>query len=91
MQAVRNCAGSARINQKLLDKILRPPRLPSLPTVAIEGIDLVPQQDGHIKQIAHTISQDPALSIKIANLQSAIGNSEIADFRTPHPGRSARL
>jgi len=53
------------MNQEILDLILKSPRLPSLPTIAIEVIDLVQQQDVNIKQIAHTIQHDPALSSKI--------------------------
>ncbi|MCE9589919.1 MAG: GGDEF domain-containing protein [Planctomycetes bacterium] len=53
------------MNQQLLDRVLKSPRLPSLPAIAIEVIDLVQQKDVNIKQIAHTISHDPALSSKI--------------------------
>ena len=53
------------MNQKLLDKILDCPRLPSLPAIAIEVIELCRQEDINIKQIARTISNDPALSTKI--------------------------
>lgn len=53
------------MNQKLLDKILNSPRLPSLPSIALEVIELVQQRDVNIKQIAHTIQHDPALSSKI--------------------------
>lgn len=53
------------MNQAILEQVLKSPRLPSLPTIAIEVIDLVQQKDVNIKQIAHTISHDPALSSKI--------------------------
>jgi len=53
------------MNQEVLDRVLKSPRLPSLPTIAIEVIDLVRQQDVNIKQIANTIQLDPALSSKI--------------------------
>jgi len=53
------------MNEKLLDKVLRCPRLPSLPTIALEVIELCRQQDINIKHIATTISNDPALSSKI--------------------------
>jgi diguanylate cyclase (GGDEF)-like protein len=53
------------MNQSLLERILRSPRLPSLPTIAIEVIELVQQRDVNIRQIAQTISHDPALSSKI--------------------------
>ena len=53
------------MNQKLLEKILASPSLPSLPAIALEVIELVQQRDVNIKQIAHTIQHDPALSSKI--------------------------
>ncbi len=53
------------MNQEFLDKVLESPRLPSLPTIALEVIDLVQKQDVNIKQIASTIQLDPALSSKI--------------------------
>jgi two-component system cell cycle response regulator len=53
------------MNQALLDRVLKSPRLPSLPTIAIEVIELVQQQDVNIKQIANTIQHDPALCTKI--------------------------
>ena len=53
------------MDQKLLDRVLQSPRLPSLPTIALEVIDLVQQKDVNIKQIANTIQHDPALSSKI--------------------------
>jgi len=53
------------MNDQLLDKVLRCPRLPSLPTIALEVIELCRQQDINIKHIATTISNDPALSSKI--------------------------
>ncbi|WP_432799387.1 sensor domain-containing diguanylate cyclase [Poriferisphaera sp. WC338] len=53
------------MNQALLDRILRSPRLPSLPAIALEVIDLVQQQDVDITEIAETIQNDPALSSKI--------------------------
>jgi len=53
------------MTSSLLDRVLQSPRLPSLPSIAIEVIDLVQQQDVNIKQIANTIQHDPALSTKI--------------------------
>ena len=49
----------------LLNKVLECPRLPSLPAIAIEVIELCRQDDINIRQIASTISNDPALSTKI--------------------------
>jgi len=53
------------MNQQILDKVLESPRLPSLPAIAIEVIELVQHQDVKIRQIADTIQHDPALSTKI--------------------------
>jgi len=53
------------MNQPLLEKVLSCPRLPSLPAIAVEVIELCRQDDINIKQIAKTISNDPALSTKI--------------------------
>ena len=53
------------MRQKVLERVLKSPRLPSLPTIALEVIDLVRRQDVNFKQIAHTIQHDPALSTKI--------------------------
>lgn len=53
------------MNQELLSRVLQSPRLPSLPSVALEVIDLVQRPDVNIKQIAGTIQNDPALTGKI--------------------------
>jgi diguanylate cyclase (GGDEF)-like protein len=53
------------MNQPLLEKVLECPRLPSLPAIAVEVIELCRHDDINIKQIAKTISNDPALSTKI--------------------------
>ncbi|MBB6431485.1 sensor domain-containing diguanylate cyclase [Algisphaera agarilytica] len=53
------------MNEQLLERVLQSPRLPSLPTIALEVIDLVQQKNVDIKQIADTIKMDPALSSKI--------------------------
>ncbi len=53
------------MNEQLLNRVLQSPRLPSLPTIALEVIDLVQQKNVDIRQIADTIKHDPALSSKI--------------------------
>lgn len=53
------------MKDQLLKKLLDSPKLPSLPTIAIEIIDLVQQEDVNINQIAETIQFDPALTSKI--------------------------
>ena len=53
------------MNEQLLERVLKSPRLPSLPTIALEVIELVQQKNVDIRQIAETIKLDPALSSKI--------------------------
>ena len=57
-------SGEIAVNQGLLDKVLRSPRLPSLPTIALDVINLA-QQDANMDRIAETLRHDPALSSKI--------------------------
>ncbi len=51
--------------QKLVERVVNCPRLPSLPAIAMEVIELCRRQDINIKHIATTVSNDPALSSKI--------------------------
>lgn len=53
------------MDRELLDRLLTSPRLPSLPTVALEILELVGQEDVDIKAIAKAISHDAALSGKL--------------------------
>ena len=53
------------MNQDVLDRVLGSPRLPSLPTIALEVIELAQQQNVNIDRFADTIRHDPALSSKI--------------------------
>ena len=53
------------MNRELLDKVLHSPRLPSLPTVALEVIDLTQRPDVSIDRIADAVRHDPALSTKL--------------------------
>jgi diguanylate cyclase (GGDEF)-like protein len=48
-----------------MDKAMNCPRLPSLPAIAIQVIELCRKDDINIRQIAQTITNDPALSTKI--------------------------
>ncbi|MFA9476895.1 HDOD domain-containing protein [Phycisphaerales bacterium AB-hyl4] len=48
-----------------MERLLESPRLPSLPAIALEVIELVQQQDVNVKQIAQTIQHDPALATRI--------------------------
>ena len=53
------------MNQDLADRIKQCPNLPSLPSVAVQVLELAQQSDVDIAQIARIISKDPALSGKI--------------------------
>src|SRR5881227_3036375 len=53
------------MNDKLLQRIKQCPSLPSLPSIAMQVLDLAQKTDVDITEIARTISKDPALSTKI--------------------------
>jgi two-component system, cell cycle response regulator len=53
------------INNDLVARIGQCPNLPSLPTIAIEVLDLTSKADVDIVELAATISKDPALTTKI--------------------------
>lgn len=48
-----------------LEQLIASPRLPTLPTVALQIIELVQQPDVGIDELAEAISRDPALSTKV--------------------------
>lgn len=58
---LRECVLDESLRQKLLES----PRLPTLPAVALQVIDLVADEHAHAEQIAAVIEKDPALSSKI--------------------------
>ncbi|CAN5441928.1 hypothetical protein BH10PLA1_BH10PLA1_21980 [soil metagenome] len=53
------------MNQELIDRIRQCPSLPSLPTIAMQVLDLAQKSDVDITEIARIISKDPALATKI--------------------------
>ncbi len=53
------------MNATLVDRIRQCPTLPSLPTIAMQVLDLAQRADVDIGEIARVISKDPALSGKI--------------------------
>src|SRR3954453_12268158 len=53
------------MNEQLLQRIRQCPSLPSLPTIAMQVLDLAQKTDVDIAEIARIISKDPALSTKI--------------------------
>jgi diguanylate cyclase (GGDEF)-like protein len=54
-----------KLNTDLVQKIRQCPNLPSLPTVAVQILDLASKPTADIAEIARLISKDPALSTKI--------------------------
>src|SRR5436190_17123907 len=53
------------MNEPLFARIRQCPTLPSLPTVAMDVLDLAQRDEVDIAEIARIISRDPALSSKI--------------------------
>src|ERR1700722_1097918 len=53
------------MNADLVTRIRQCPNLPSLPSIAIQVLDLAAKADVDIAEIARIISKDPALSSKI--------------------------
>jgi diguanylate cyclase (GGDEF)-like protein len=53
------------MNEQLINRIRQCPSLPSLPTIAMQVLDLAQKPDVDIAEIARIISRDPALSSKI--------------------------
>src|ERR1700748_459094 len=53
------------MNEQLLQRIKQCPSLPSLPTIAVQVLDLAQKADVDIAEIARIISKDPAMSGKI--------------------------
>ena len=53
------------MNEELLNRVLKSPRLPSLPAVALRVIDLVQQDDVELEDISETIANDPGLTARI--------------------------
>src|SRR5947199_1350392 len=53
------------MSQQIVDRIRHCPSLPSLPTIAIQVLELAQKEEVDIAEIARIISKDPALSSKI--------------------------
>ncbi len=53
------------MDKKLLDDILANPRLPSLPSVAMQVIDLCRQPTVSVRELAEVLAIDPALASKV--------------------------
>jgi two-component system, cell cycle response regulator len=53
------------MNEQLAERIRQCPNLPSLPSIAVQVLELVQRSDVDIAQIARTISKDSALASKI--------------------------
>ena len=70
------------MNQDLLDRVLRSPRLPSLPTIALEVIELAQQPEVEFREIAETIQHDPALSSKILKTVNSAFYGQVREIST---------
>src|SRR6266704_2275784 len=57
--------GRRKMNEQLLQRVRQCPNLPTLPTIAMQVLDLTQRADADIAEIARIISKDPALSTKI--------------------------
>lgn len=53
------------MNEALIERIRRCPSLPSLPSIAVQVLNLVQDEDVDMPEIARVITRDPALSSKI--------------------------
>ena len=53
------------MSHDVVDRVLKSPRLPSLPTIAINVITLAKEDTVNIELIANKIRHDPTLSTKI--------------------------
>jgi two-component system, cell cycle response regulator len=53
------------MDQALLDRVLRSPRLPTLPAVAVRILDLTQDLDVSLTELASTIESDQALAVKV--------------------------
>lgn len=69
------------MKNQVLDRVLKSPRLPSLPAIALRVIELV-QQDVSIKQIAEAIQHDPALSSKILKTVNSSFYGQVTQIST---------
>src|SRR5688572_13614862 len=53
------------MNEQLIERIRQCPNLPSLPSIAMQVLDLAQKADVDIAEIARIICKDPALSSKL--------------------------
>ncbi len=62
-----------RLDRSLLEKVLASPRLPSLPRIAMEVVELCRSEESTVNQLAGLISQDPALVMKLLQTVNTSG------------------
>ncbi|MEM1028031.1 MAG: GGDEF domain-containing protein [Planctomycetota bacterium] len=62
-----------RLDRSLLEKVLASPRLPSLPRIAMEVVELSRSEDSTVNDLASLISQDPALVMKLLQTVNTSG------------------
>ena len=57
--------GTPNAVKELLDRVLASPRMPSLPAVAAEILDLVEEEEVDLNRIADTVTKDAALAARV--------------------------
>lgn len=53
------------LNRKILEQVLASPKLPSLPRIAMDVLELCRSEDSTVNELAELIRQDPALVMKL--------------------------
>lgn len=62
-----------QLNRQLLEQVLASPRLPTLPRIAMEVVDMCRDDDATVNDLAKLISQDPALVMKLLQTVNTSG------------------
>ncbi|MEM1109182.1 MAG: GGDEF domain-containing protein [Planctomycetota bacterium] len=62
-----------QLDRSLIEKVLASPRLPSLPRIAMEVVELCRSDDSTVGELAQLISQDPALVMKLLQTVNTSG------------------
>lgn len=63
----------SRLDRTILEKVLASPRLPSLPRIATDVLELCRRDDSTVNDLARLIRQDPALMMKLLQTVNTSG------------------
>lgn len=63
----------SQLNRQLLEQVLASPRLPTLPRIAMEVVELCRDEDATVNDLAKLISGDPALVMKLLQTVNTSG------------------